>query len=351
MRALASLVVAVALVAGAATATACTRVLWNDNSLAVLSSRSMDWWGNSEAKLHVLPRGLRKSGAFFAGTRVVTANPATWRAKYGSVVVSNYGIAVSDGMNEKGVAAHALWLNGSAFGARDTSRAGLQVGLWVQYVLDNAATVDQAIALQAGIQPVPINLQGLNVPLSLTVEDRTGDSAIFEYLDGQLVVHHGPQYRVMANWFYDRSAAALAAYDFTDATRNTPLPGNTNAGDRFIRASFYSAFLSTTRPRTLGEARAALMSVARNVSDPIGAPGDEVGETDETDYRTLSDLTHGVHLFELTRGLATLQTDLRRIDFRPGSGVRTVDPANPRLQGNITDLYRPGRSRAPGVIG
>ena len=93
------------------------------------------------------------------------------------------------------------------------------------------------------------------------------------------------------------------------------------------------------------------MSVARNVSDPIGAPGDEVGENDETDFRTLADLTNRVYFFELSRGLTTLRTDLRRIDFRPGSGVRTLDPHNPRLQGDVSALYRPSRIQAPGVIG
>ena len=44
----------------AAGATACTRVLWNDNAISVVSARSMDWWGSSQPRLHVLPRGLRK---------------------------------------------------------------------------------------------------------------------------------------------------------------------------------------------------------------------------------------------------------------------------------------------------
>ncbi len=96
---------------------------------------------------------------------------------------------------------------------------------------------------------------------------------------------------------------------------------------------------------------AALMSVARNVSDPIGSPGDEVGENDETDFRTLPDLTHGVYFLELSRGLATLRTDLRRIDVSRGTGVRSVNPVNPRLQGDITDLYRPGGAPVAGVVG
>lgn len=349
-RALVPVAVACVLAMAASAATACTRILWNDNGIAVLASRSMDWWGSSQPKLHVLPRGVRKSGAMFGPQRVVTANPATWTARYGSVVVGNYDAAVSDGMNEKGLAAHGLWLWAQDYGARDTSRQGVQVGMYVQYVLDNAATVDQAIALLPRIQPVQVVMDGHTIRLSLSIEDRSGDSAVIEYLNGVPVVHHGRQYRVTTNTVLDDALALLEPYDFSNATRNLPIPGNTNTRDRFVRASFYSAFLSKVTPRNRLEAQAALMSVARNVSDPIGAPGDEVGETDETDFRTVADLTNGVYIFEAARGLATLRTDLRRLDFRRGTGVRSLNPVNPRLQGDITRLYRPGRTPAPGVV-
>ncbi len=331
-------------------ASACTRVLWNDNPISVISSRTMDWWGSSHPRLHVLPRGLRKSGASFGPQRIVRRNPATWTARYGSVVVGNYNSAVSDGMNEKGLGAHGLWMYAQDYGARDVSRQGIQVGMLVQYVLDNAATVEQAIALLPRIQPVQVLMDGHTIRLSLSIEDRTGDSAVIEYVNGAPLIHHGREYRVTTNTLLDDALALLAPYDFSDATRNMVLPGNTNTRDRFVRASFYSAFLSKTKPRSRLEAEAAMMSVARNVSDPIGAPGDEVGETDETDYRTVADLTHGVYLFELSRKLATLRTDLSRIDFRRGSGARSIDPRSPLLQGDITDLYRPSRVPPPGVL-
>lgn len=54
---------------------ACTRILWNDNSLAVLASRSMDWIGSSKPMLTVLPRGMARNGGMFAGTTVVADNP------------------------------------------------------------------------------------------------------------------------------------------------------------------------------------------------------------------------------------------------------------------------------------
>lgn len=343
----AALVLGALVIAGAATA--CTRILWNTNSVAVISSRSMDWWGSSQPRLHVLPRGMRKSGAFMGSRRLVAQNPARWTSRYGSVVTSAYGTAVPDGMNEKGLAAHGLWLRGTDYGPRDASRPGVHIGLWVQYILDNAASVDQALSLAGRIQPVPADHQGINIPLAFSIEDRAGDSAIIEYHDGQAVVYRGRDYRVMANTPMARAQAIVATFDFTNATRNATLPGNTNSVDRFVRASFYIDFLGRTAPRNRWEAAAALMSVARNVSDPIGAPGDEPGETDETDYRTLSDLTNRSYSFELALRLATLRTDLRRLDFRAGQPARSLNPANANLNGDVTNIYRPSTSPPPGV--
>ena len=334
-------------IASPAVADACTRILWNDNNIAVLSSRSMDWVGSSKPLLTVLPRGMSRDGGEWGGTQVVSTNPARWTSRHGSLVVTALNAGTSDGMNERGLTVHGLWLNATDYGPRDPSRAGVQAALWTQYVLDNAATVDEAIALQSSIQPTDVFIptsgssgQGVRVPLALAVEDVTGDSAIMQYINGGLIVHHGHEFRVLSNDPpYDDALAELAKYDFTDATRDVPLPGNTNSLDRFIRASFYIDFLRKTTPKTNLEAVSSLMSVARNVSDPIGTPYTKPGEVDETDYRTLADLTNRVYYFELSRGLSTLRTDLRSLNFRKGAPVLVLDPQNQRLQGNVTSNY------------
>jgi penicillin V acylase-like amidase (Ntn superfamily) len=343
-------------------ANACTRVLWNDNSIAVLSGRSADWFkaskpkGATDPKLLVMPRGLLKSGAKFGNEVVVTENPATWRSRYGSVVVSTQNTTVFDGMNEKGLAAHSLSLPVTNYGVRDVSRQGIHMGLWVPYILDNAATVPEAIALLAGIQPVQVVVDNFPMKLSLSIEDRFGDSAVIEYLDGVAVIRHSRQLRVMANTELTVAEKELGKYNFNfqEATRNVPLPGNANSVDRFVRASFFSGFLSNMEARNLTEARAALMSVVRNVSNPIGAPGDTPGQGpfsgDETDWRTLSDLTNRVYIFDNPRTLAIMSTDLRSLNFGRVTGVRVLDPGNPRLHGDITRLYRPSRVAVPGVV-
>ena len=48
-------------------------------------------------------------------------------------------------MNEKGFSANMLWLAESEFGKRDETRPGLCVSQWLQFCLDNFATVDEAV--------------------------------------------------------------------------------------------------------------------------------------------------------------------------------------------------------------
>jgi choloylglycine hydrolase len=336
--------------------TLCTRVLWNDNSIAVVAGRTADWFkaadpkGASDPKLHVMPRGLGKSGAMDGKVVVVSQNPAKWTSRYGSVVVGNYNTVVVDGMNEKGLAAHALALDVTNYGTRDVSRQGISMTLVVPYILDNAATVAEALALLPRIQPVAITMAGYATGLSFSIEDRLGDSAVIEYINGVAEIRHGRQYRVVTNTKLDVAETLLTKYDFKNATNALTIPGNTNSNDRFVRASYFSHMLSSVTPRSRLEAQAAVMSVMRNVSDPIGAPGSTANVVHETDWRTLSDLTNRVYVFENPRTLTTLRTDLSRLDFRRAAGVRSLDPSNPNLPGNVTGLYRPLPGPVPGVV-
>jgi len=337
---------------------ACTRVFWNDNSIAKVVGRNADWFeaqtdprAASDPKLLVLPRGLSKSGAMSGQNIVVPQNPAKWTSLYGSVVVANYNAYVMDGMNERGLAAHALALGVTQYGNRDVSRAGINMNLLVQYLLDNAATVAEALALFPQIQPVVVGIDGYATGLSFSIEDPTGDSAVVEYINGVAETSRGPSFRVTANTKLTEAKVLLDAYNFnfTNTTRSVPVPGNTSSVDRFIRASYYRGLLDHVTPRNALEARAAMMSVMRNVSDPIGAPGDVAGAIHETDWRTVYDLTSRAFVFENPRLLTTMMTDLSRLNFAAGTGVRIVDPLEPNLPNDITNRYQPTGLPVPAV--
>ncbi len=131
-----------ALVAGsmlaAPIAEACTRFVYHGTNNQVMTARSMDWKVDVATNLWIFPRGMKRSGE--AGK-----NSIQWTSKYGSVIASGYDISTTDGLNEAGLSVGALWLVESEYPKYDGTTPGLSIAAWAQYVLDNFATVDEAV--------------------------------------------------------------------------------------------------------------------------------------------------------------------------------------------------------------
>lgn len=319
-------------------ADACTRVLWNDNKLAVVTGRTMDWPESTEPVLTVFPRGAQHDGGRLGPETVVAKNPARWTSKYGSVVTSIYGLGAVDGLNEKGLAIHLLYLNATDFGPRDPSKPGVQAALWGQYLLDNAATVEEALKAFQDIQIVMVEARGHRANVHLAMEDESGDSAIIEYIDGKPVIHHGRQYTIMTNDpTYDRQLALLKQQDFSKPASDMPLPGNVNPADRFQRATYYSKLLP--EPANERQAVAGVLAIARNVSVPFGAPYKGFGIYN-TEYRTVTDLTNKRYFFELTTNPSVVWVDLSKFDLSPGAPVMLLDPDDIALAGDVSGKFK-----------
>lgn len=296
----------------------CTRILWNNNKLAVVVGRTMDWPESTEPVLTVFPRGMERDGGMVGPESVVPENPARWTSKYGSLVTTVYGIGTADGVNEKGLAIHMLYLTATDYGPRDAAKPGVHAGLWGQYFLDNAASVAEAVELMKGIQPILVTARGVKSTVHLAIEDSSGDSAIVEYIGGQPVVHHGREYQLLTNDpSYDEQLKNLARYDFTNSTRQTPLPGNVDPVQRFIRAAYFLQKLP--EPKTEREAMAGILAIARNASVPFGAPNNAPGTLYNTEYRTAIDLTNRRYFFELTTAPNLIWVELSGLDFNAGA--------------------------------
>ena len=218
----------------------CSRVNYNsgeaDNN-RIMVGRSMDWVENTNSSLWLFPAGMSRQG--HAGN-----NSLSWTSKYGSVIQSMYDIATVDGMNSQGLVGNVLYLADGNYGARNDSIPGLSLGLWEQYFLDNYATVAEAVddlftasgemKFQIAAKEIVPGTPSLG---HLALTDPTGDSAIMEYLAGQLVVHHSPKYTVMTNEpQYDQQLAINA---YWEAISNYSLPGTDRPADRFARLSHY----------------------------------------------------------------------------------------------------------------
>jgi penicillin V acylase-like amidase (Ntn superfamily) len=317
-------------------ADACTRVLWNEGG-PVLVGRTMDWPESTHPILTVLPRGLRHDGGKLGDHVLGDPNPMEWVSKYGSLVTTVYGLGTADGVNERGLTVHMLYLNAADFGARDISLPGVQGGLWAQYALDTSGGVGEALQALSKIQPIMVEAHGAKTTVHLAMEDASGDSAIIEYINGKAVVHHGREFRVMTNDPpYDEQLALLKAQDFSKPSSELPLPGNVNPRDRFQRASYFLAMFP--KPKTNREGVASMFAIARNASVPFGAPYKGFGIYN-TEYRTVTDATNRLYFFELTTSPNVIWTDLNKLNFNAKAPVRTLNPDSMSLSGDVSGAY------------
>jgi len=296
----------------AETALACSRVLWVAGDGSVYVGRTQDWTERANSAFRMYPRGITRRGA-------VAANPHTWTSKYGSLVLSAYDMGTHEGVNEKGLSAHVLYLAGeSDFGKRDPKKEGIGVMQWAQYFLDNYASVAEAVAAQKTFtfQIEPLILpNGFPTLVHISLEDKTGDSAVIEYIAGKATVYHDKRFTVMTNEpTYDKQIANLKQYRTFGGDK--PLPGERTPMDRFVRAAFYADGLPT--PTTQAEGAAYMFSVIRNVSVPFGKPDPAKPNVSSTIFRTVIDLTGGRYYFESTYAPNVVWVEYGKLDFSKG---------------------------------
>lgn len=301
----------------------------------------MDWPESTEPVLTVAPRGYQRHGGKVGDVGVIKENALEWKSRFGSIIVSVYGVGTADGLNEKGLAAHILYLKATELPERDPAKPALQIALWAQYLLDNAATVDEAIAAMQDVQLSMVTAHGHRATVHLAVEDAGGDSAIMENIGGELVIHHGSQFRLMTNDpHYEEQLRLLARQDFSKPSSDLPIPGNVNPVDRFQRAAYFSAMLPD--PRDERAAAASMLAIMRNVSVPFGAPYDEFGIYN-TEYRTVADLTNRRYFFELATAPNVVWAELDSFDLKDNEPVRVLDPTEISLCGDVSDKFTPAR--------
>ncbi|WP_417605868.1 linear amide C-N hydrolase [Oceanimonas baumannii] len=296
------------------TAEACTRFVYHGADEQVITARSMDWKVDVGTNLWAFPRGMSRTGE--AG-----ANSLEWTSKYGSVIASGYDIATTDGMNEAGLVANVLWLVESAYPERDDSKPGLSLSVWAQYVLDNFATVEEAVRTleQEKFTLVTDFVPGENrlATLHLSISDAEGDSAIIEYIDGKQVIHHDKSYQVMTNSPTYEKQLAMEEY-WKQVGGTVMLPGTNRAADRFARASFYTNAIPKTddAQKTI----ASVFSVINNVSVPYGISTPGQPNISSTRWKTVSDQKRKLYFFESALTPNIFWLDLKKLNFSEDSG-------------------------------
>jgi penicillin V acylase-like amidase (Ntn superfamily) len=310
-------------------AESCTRFVYLGANDQVITARSMDWKTDVGTNLWIFPRGMKRSGQ--AGP-----NSIEWTSKYGSVIASAYDVSTTDGMNEAGLVANVLWLVESSYPKYDGKTPGLSIAAWAQYMLDNFATVQEAVDELA---KEPFTIVTDNVPgedrlatMHLSLSDASGDSAIIQYIDGKQVIYHSRSYQVMTNSPTFAKQLALNEY-WKEIGGTVMLPGTNRSADRFARASFYvNAIPKSEDPVT---AIASVFSVIRNVSVPLGITTPDQPNISSTRWRTVSDQKRRLYFFESVLTPNIFWVDMTKFDLSEASGkVMKLD-----LGPNQTHIY------------
>lgn len=298
---------------------ACTRVVYKGVNNTILTARSMDWKEDSRSNLWIFPRGMERNGE-------IGRNPLKWTSKYGSVITAAYDICSTDGMNEEGLVANLLWLAESEYPAWDGQKPGLSIAAWVQYILDNFATVNEAVTAmeQRNFEVVSDMMPDGSrmATLHLSISDASGDNAIFEYINGKLNIHHDQSYQVMTNSPIFEKQLALNDY-WQSIGGLTFLPGTNRAADRFVRASYYINVIP--KAEDIRTAVASVFSVIRNTSVPFGISTPNEPNISSTIWRTVSDQKNKVYYFESSLYPNVIWVNFKDVNFSKGAPVKKLN--------------------------
>ena len=303
---------------------ACTRALYLGPGGMVVTGRTMDWAEDLHTNLYIFPRGIARRGAN-------SANTVSWTSKYGSVVATGYDIGVSEGMNERGLVVNLLFLPESVYSRPNDDRPIMGMSIWTQYVLDNFATVDEAVA-ELAKQTFRISAPdlpgGKQSRLHMAISDPSGDSAILEYVDGELQIHHGRAYQVLTNSPLYPQQLAINDY-WKQLGGLVTLPGTNRSSDRFVRASFYvNASSQSENPKV---AVPTVFSVMHNVAVPNGITTPGQPQLSSTQWISVADQKNRIYYFEPVLDMQVFWVDLGQVDFAAGQPERKL-----QMDGNTT---------------
>ena len=240
--------------------------------------------------------------------------PAKWVSKYGSVTFNQYGWeSPSGGMNEAGLVIELMWLDDTQY-PEASDKPSIDVLEWIQFNLDTAATAEDVIRNSEKVRIASA------VKLHYLVNDKHGNSATIEFLDGKLVAHSGDKlpYSTLANDTYARSLAY--ANSTKAATTESSL-------DRFSRAAHKSR-----------EFDKRFRSEREGVDYAFMILGD-VAQKNSTQWSIVYDQKRGRIYFRTRKRSELKSIDTTLLDYSCGTPVKVLD-IDLKEAGDVTRQFK-----------
>lgn len=266
-------------------------------------------WITMPGMVVINARGVRKEG--LSWDRMVSPTPLTiknesWESRYGSVTFNLLSVDMPCyGVNEKGLFVVELFLD-KTYSVPEPDRAALFWGQWIQFQLDQYATVAE---LLANLNQVPTVDWWPTFPGShLYVSDRDGNTAVIEWIDGQLHLFSGENMPlpVLCNDQYARESDDLTRYvDFGGA--ETFVPATEPMEGRFAKAAH------------------ALHRFDPALQEPMAYGWELLDALNPGNWQLMYDVRAGVLQFRSDKGPEIKYLTLADLDFSVGQPPREMD--------------------------
>ena len=334
------------LIGGNIVSDACTRVVFLGDSTTnyVMVGRTLDWRTPIPTKIYVYPAGIEKQS-------MPSGPMLTWTSKYGSVLAVGYDGGVTEGMNDQGLAMNGLFCKGTvykeAIGPNDKTPV-MSLSVIVSYFLDNFATVDEVDQwLQANEFAIfGKTFDGGTVStLHWALTDKTGNTLVMEYVDGQLTLHKSRDLQVLTNDPPLPQMEAINNY-WKQVGGVNMLPGGVRSTDRFVRASFFINHIPAGADYT--NAWAGLSSIMGNVSVPYGYEIQGEPNVSSTHWRSIADITGDKYYFKFAYGKSDFWVDMSKLLLTPGKPILKLDTSKyEELEGCINNHLKVSKGFTP----
>jgi penicillin V acylase-like amidase (Ntn superfamily) len=271
-------------------------------------------WLLEDGLVMINKRGLSKTTQYDSS---VSEMPAKWTSKYGSVTFNQYGRECgARGMNEAGLVVSSLIDFGAVQYPTPDSRPAVSHGQWVQYLLDNYATVREIVESDNDIR---IGATSDTLPSHYFVCDKKGECLVIEFRGGNPVYYTGDNLpiKLLTNTPY------ADALNFLDQD-TVPVPDPALSVWRFLTAA------KSLHGRAVGSGVKFAFDILKKVSTYL--------DNDWTEWSIVFDLTTSRVYFITLSNTKVRYFDLKDFDLSCTRPTKILS-MQADLEGDVTDDF------------
>ncbi len=323
----------------------CTNLRIKTKDNRIILGRTMDLNFDLKSKILFVPHNTSLSSRAPEGKKGIA-----WQNTYSFLGLNAMGVeTLSDGINDQGVYAGALYLPGFTMyqevpvGGETQALSPNDV---VMYILSNAASVAEAKELMKKVFVWNEITPQVNIafPLHYSVQDKDGNAVVFEYVEGNLKTHDNPlgiltnaptfdwhlinlrnYVNLTPNNALGKNLSGESVQQLGEGSGMLGLPGDFTPPSRFVRAA---AYVTTALPAENEEIAAAEMFHMINNFDLVkGIERDKNGKAEGCDYTqwtTISDLFNLFYYVRMHDNPGFVRISLKDFDASK-PGVITID--------------------------